>query len=364
MRISSIRITDFRNYAKGELCPCDGVTVLWGDNAQGKTALLESVVLACTGRSHRTPRDRELIRYDQPFSRVQITAARLDGTHEVEMILRPDTRKTVKVNGKALARTGELMGHISGVLFAPEDLRMVKDGPGERRRFMDMELSQIRPSYYYALQSYQRALLQRNRLLRDIPENPALRDTLPEWEAQLARFGEIIMRQRAEFLLRLSEAARENHLEISGGKETLAAIYAPALEGFDALPKAIAATREKDIRRGTTTVGPHRDDILITLNGTDARSFGSQGQQRTAALSMKLAELDIMRAELGESPVLMLDDVMSELDPGRRRLLLSRIRDIQTIVTCTDPEDLSGAQVGASYRIVSGEIVGEGGGRG
>ncbi len=174
MRITSIQLADFRNYPRAELRPCEGITVLYGDNAQGKTALLESVVLSCTGRSHRTPRDRELIRWGCDAGRVLVRAERRDGSHEVEMLLSQQKRKTVKVNGGALQRTGELMGHVNGVLFAPEDLRMVKDGPAERRRFIDMELSQIRPSYYYALQRYAHALMQRNQLLRDIAQDPRL----------------------------------------------------------------------------------------------------------------------------------------------------------------------------------------------
>ena len=366
MRITSIQLTDFRNYERAELRPCEGITVLYGNNAQGKTALLESVVLSCTGRSHRTPRDRELIRWGQEAGRVFVRAERRDGSHEVEMLLSQQKRKTVKVNGRALQRTGELMGHVSGVLFAPEDLRTVKDGPAERRRFIDMELSQIRPAYYYALQRYAHALMQRNRLLRDIPLTPALRDTLPDWDSQLARHGADIMAMRAEFVRGVSEAAHENHLEISGGLEDLRVKYVPSLDAGDedpaqALFGALSVAREIDIRRGTTTVGPHRDDLLLTLSGMDVRVYGSQGQQRTTALSLKLAELDIMRRELGEPPVLMLDDVMSELDPKRRRHLLRRLEGVQTIVTCTDLSDLAEAEIGAAWRIQGGAIRPEGG---
>ena len=366
MRITSIQLADFRNYPRAELRPCEGITVLYGDNAQGKTALLESVVLSCTGRSHRTPRDRELIRWGQETGRVYIQAQRQDGSHEVEMLLSQQKRKIVKVNGRVLQRTGELMGHVSGVLFAPEDLRIVKDGPAERRRFIDMELSQIRPAYYYALQRYAHALMQRNKLLRDAPLNPALRDTLQDWDAQLARHGAAVMAMRRAFVSRISEAAHENHLEISGGQEDLRARYLPSLEAEDddleaALLQALAVARETDIRRGVTSVGPHRDDLMLTLSGMDARVYGSQGQQRSTALSLKLAELDIMRRELGEAPVLMLDDVMSELDPQRRRHLLGRLEGIQTIVTCTDLSDLAEAEIGAAWRIHGGEISAEGG---
>ena len=363
MHITRLELRQFRNYEEAELRPCEGVTVLYGNNAQGKTALLEAIVLSCTGRSHRTSRDKELIRWGQEMGRVFVQAEKRDGSHEVEMLLSSLRRKAVRVNGSALQRTGELMGHVNGVLFAPEDLRMVKDGPAERRRFIDMELSQIKPSYYYALQHYAHALMQRNRLLRDIAVKPSLSDMLEDWDAQLARHGAAIMRARQGFIALISEAAHENHLEISGGQEDLKARYVPSLDAQDepeqALMKALRVARDVDIRRGTTSVGPHRDDLLLTLSGMDVRVYGSQGQQRTTALSLKLAELDIMRREIGEWPVLMLDDVMSELDPRRRRQLLGRLNGIQTIVTCTDMSDLAEAEIGAAWRIQNGTIVDE-----
>ena len=358
MRITSLEVINFRNYESARLAPCDGVTVLFGDNAQGKTALLEAVVLSCTGRSHRTPFDRELIRWGESQGRVAVTTLRRDGSHDVEMLLNQRCRKTVKVNGSSLGRTGELMGHVSGVLFAPEDLRLVKDGPGERRRFVDMALSQIRPTYYYELQRYAHALAQRNRLLKDIALNPGLDATLDDWDAQLALHGAMISRARGEYLTRVAEAARLIHADITGGREALSAAYEPSVPSPDreALLEALQTAREIDKRRGTTTVGPHRDDVALTLNGTDARAYGSQGQQRTAALSLKLAELEIMSREIGETPVLLLDDVMSELDPQRRRQLLTRLRGVQTIVTCTDLSDLAEADIGAAWRVREGHI--------
>ena len=363
MHITKIQLNNFRNYETAEIAPCPGVTVLYGNNAQGKTALVEAVILCCTGRSHRTPRDKELIRWEQPFGKVRVEVKRSDGSHEIELNLNPTTRKTVKIGGRTLQRTGELMGHLNGVLFAPEDLRIVKDGPAERRRFVDMELSQIRPGYYYALQLYARALNQRNHLLREIMINPSLRDTLDEWDAQLARYGADIMERRRNFISLISESAKESHREISGGAERLTAAYQPAIASEesgaalrDTIMRALRLSRDNDIRRGTSTVGPHRDDLTLLLSGMDVRMYGSQGQQRTAALSLKLAELDIMHRELGEWPVLLLDDVMSELDPGRRRQLLKRFEGVQTIVTCTDMSDLAEAEIGAAYRIDHGTI--------
>ncbi len=363
MHITRIKLNNFRNYEAGEIAPCPGVTVLYGNNAQGKTAMVEAVILCCTGRSHRTPRDKELIRWEQPGGHVRVEVERNDGSHEIDLALNPATRKTVKIGGRTLQRTGELMGHLNGVLFAPEDLRIVKDGPAERRRFIDMELSQIRPGYYYALQHYTRALTQRNCLLREIALKPGLRDTLDEWDAQIAKYGADIMERRRNFIARISESAEESHREISGGAERLTAAYQPSIlseESGAALQatilRALKLSRENDIRRGTSTVGPHRDDLMLLLSGMDVRVYGSQGQQRTAALSLKLAELDIMHKEIGEWPVLLLDDVMSELDPGRRRQLLKRFEGVQTIVTCTDMSDLAEAEIGAAYRVENGTI--------
>ena len=268
----------------------------------------------------------------------------------------------MRIDGKLLRRSGELMGMISTVLFAPEDLSLVKSGPGERRRFIDMELSQIRPVYYYSLQRYNRALKQRNNLLRELPGRPSLAATLDSWDEILVSEGAQIVRMRAEFVEKLSAFAGEHHRHITDGREELGCRYAGCTDAGEALrgmAEGLARARARDMQAGTTTFGPHRDDLMLEIGGRDVRAFGSQGQQRTTALSLKLAELDIMRREIGEWPVLMLDDVMSELDPRRRRQLLGRLKGIQTIVTCTDMSDLAEAEIGAAWRIQNGTIVSE-----
>jgi len=359
MRIRSIRLTGFRNYDEAEIFPCDGVTVFTGNNAQGKTNILESVYLCCTGRSHRTTHDKELIKTDHDFARVEVKAERSDGMHDVELLFSRMGRRRIKVFGNTVSRSGELLGHVTGVLFSPEDLRMVKDGPSERRRFVDMELSQLRPSYYYALQRYNRALKQRGALLKEAAINPNQSlDTMDLWDQELSESGSVIMTMRRSFIQKLSLRAQETHSHVSAGIEKMLVRYEPSIsfeEEGRALSERILASlrnaRSTDIRRQITSVGPHRDDVCIFLNGMDARAYGSQGQVRTCALSMKLSELEIMREESGEAPVLMLDDVMSELDPGRRRLLLSRLSGVQTLVTCTDIEDLAGADCGKILRV-------------
>ena len=360
MTIERIELNNYRNYTRAQVEPCPGITVFIGPNAQGKTNLLEAVYLCCTGRSHRTRVDRQLIRWESDRARVHIVCRRKDGPHEVEILLDPQEKKQVRVGGKSIARSGELMGHVNGVLFAPEDLRMVKDGPAERRRFLDMELSQISPAYYYNLQRYNRALKQRGALLRTGSASVAQLDV---WDGQLCTWGAKIMLARRDFIIRLGERAGKIHDGISGGKEALRCEYKTQVapdKPEDALRESLAEellrAREEDLRRQISTVGPHHDDMVLKLNGTDVRAFGSQGQQRTCALSMKLSELQVMRDATGEYPVLMLDDVMSELDPERRRQLLGQLDGVQTMITCTDLEDLAGAPVGRRYRVENGSV--------
>ena len=354
MRIIRAKLNHFRNYASCEFEPCSGVNVLLGDNGQGKTNLLEAMYLCCTGRSHRTRQDRELIGWDADFASVQVQAEKNDGSHEVEIIMPAAGKRRIKIAGREASRSGELMGHVTGVLFSPEDLRTVKDGPAERRRMIDMTLAQLKPAYYYALQRYNRALKQRNEVLRAANLNPSLMATLDMWDEQLASAGSELMRHRRSYIQQLSAAAEETYAEIAGGREKLTVRYQPSVTLGDDVRSnmdALIAVRESDVRRMTTSVGVHRDEVMLCIDGREVRSFGSQGQQRTTALSLRLSEMMVMKDEMGEWPVLMLDDVMSELDPSRRRQLIARLEGIQTIVTCTDIDDLAGAEIGAAWRV-------------
>ena len=360
MIITRAQLNNYRSYASCELAPCEGVNVLLGDNGQGKTNVLEALYLCCTGRSHRTRQDRELIRWGAHCATGRVEAERRDGGHEVELQLPALGRRRIKVFGQEIARSGELLGHVTGVLFSPEDLRTVKDGPAERRRFVDMALSQIKPAYYYALQRYARALKQRNETLKAIAAQPALAATLDAWDEQLAVAGAELTRHRRAYIQRLDSVASGTHRDIAEGRERLEIRYVPSVAMGDdaqAIMEALFGARESDLRRMTTSVGPHRDDVQLLVEGRDVRAFGSQGQQRTAALAMRLSELDVMREQLDEWPMLMLDDVMSELDPGRRRQLIGRLKGIQTFITCTDTDDLAGAQVGRAWRVENGALL-------
>ena len=362
MVVSTLSLNHFRNYDQALIEPDAGVTVFTGPNAQGKTNILEALHLCCLGRSHRTARDEELIQWGQPNARVLVRTQQRDGTHEVSILLSrtQKKKKTVRIGTRQAERIGELLGHVCGVLFSPEDLQIVKQGPAERRRFLDMQLSQLRPAYFYALQRAVRTLNQRNALLKDIARNPSLLPTLDMWDEQLAVNGALIYENRREAIEKLGERARQAHASLTGGREELNLRYisqiGDASNAYDALLEKLHAARNEDLRRMTTTVGVHRDDMGITINGKEARTFASQGQQRSAVLSLKLAQLEWAGMESGEAPILMLDDVMSELDPGRRRQLIERIDKVQTFVTCTDLSDLAGARQGAVYRVESGKL--------
>ena len=365
MRVKTIRLQNFRNYERAWVTPDEGVTVFTGPNAQGKTNIVEALHLCCLGRSHRTARDDELIRWGCEEALVRTETTQRDGTHEVTILLskRQKKKKNVRIGSRQAERIGELLGHVCGVLFSPEDLQIVKSGPAERRRFIDMELSQLRPAYFYALQRAVRALNQRNALLKEIARDSSLLKTLDMWDEQLAACGGEIVRCRRDAVLSLGKSAREAHASLTGGRETLDVRYvsqaAEAENPGEALLRLLHAARSEDLRRMTTTVGVHRDDLHITIDGKEARTYGSQGQQRSAVLSLKLAELELAERVRGEAPILMLDDVMSELDPGRRCQLIERIDRVQTFVTCTDLSDLAGARQGRVYRVENGHLLGE-----
>ena len=363
MQVTDVRLVNFRNYASLSLHPDSGLCVLTGENAAGKTNVLESIFLCALGRSHRTSRDAELIREGEEGAYVGLTLRTLGGTRSIEARLRSGERKKLAVDGAPLTRSGELMGCLNVVMFAPEDLQLVKDGPAERRRFLDMEISQRKPKYYYALQQYNLALRQRNALLKDTGMNVAP-GAIDPWNEQLAVLGAGIALERAEHAARLSDVARTLHETLSDGQEQLTLTYQPNLP-LDDPTRVIDAARvlleqsvERDVYRGFTTVGPHRDDLGLSLNGRDARVYGSQGQQRTVVLSMKLAELEILRQDRGEPPVLLLDDVFSELDKRRQQMLVIAVQGCQTFLTCTHLEELAeaGAERMQVYSVQNGDI--------
>lgn len=348
MHLASLQLLHFRNYSELSARFSPGLNVIFGDNAQGKTNLLEAIAFLATGKSHRTSRDQELIQEGHTALTARAAVERRTGELGLELTLGHDSRKQLKINGIAEKKIARLVGNLAVVFFSPDDLQLLKGSPAGRRRFLDIELSQISQTYLYHLMSYNRTLAQRNTLLKQDPVDPAL---LSIYDDQLLQSGAELVVRRAEAVRRLSILAAQYHGLLSEGKEVLRLEYqsqgaepeqAPgAPEVFERLLSQMQQRRREEIRRQITLVGPHRDDVGFWINERDARLYGSQGQQRTAVLALKMAELQFMAEELGEYPVLLLDDVASELDPHRRHYLLNAVREgIQTFVTCTDLDDL------------------------
>lgn len=360
MKFTSLRLQQFRNYPFLELHPGEGVTVLYGPNGSGKTNLLEAMHLLSLGRSHRTAQDQEMIATGQHVAIVHGQTERLDGNHEVEVRLYPfeKPRKRVLLWGKPASRIADLMGHATVVMFSPEDLRIVRDGPAARRRFVDMQLSQIRPSYVKALKTYLTTLENRNALLKQAKYGSAadLENELAAWDEQLAAAAAPIVNARRWFLSELSGYASRQYADISeNSAEPFAIRYTGPLAETDTpyrdMLAGLTRTRKEDMQRLFTHFGPHRDDVAMTLCGKELRAFGSQGQLRTAVLSLKLGEISLIDNEMGELPTLLLDDVFSELDIRRRSALLRATEHLQTFLSCTDKQDAAGAHAERFLRV-------------
>jgi len=346
--LASLQLHHFRNYEALAVQFSPGLNVIHGDNAQGKTNLLEAIYFLATGKSHRSTHDQELIQQGADGLSAKATVVRKTGDLSLELALGHDSRKQLKINGIAEKKIARLVGNLAAVFFAPDDLQLLKGPPAGRRRFLDIELSQISQTYLYHLISYNRALAQRNSLLKQEPVDTGL---LSVYDEQLLSAGAQLIARRAQAVLQLAAIAQRFHRLLSEGKEVLRLEYQSqgaepcqtpgAAEVYERLHSLLQQRRREEIRRQVTLVGPHRDDLAFWIDDRDARSFGSQGQQRTAVLSLKLAELEFMREEIGEYPILLLDDVASELDPHRRNYLLNAVEDgVQTFVSCTDLEDL------------------------
>ncbi len=360
MHFTSLTLRQFRNHPSLTLAPSEGITVLYGANGAGKSNVLEAMHLLSLGRSHRTTADREMIAQGESVAFIRGETLRLDGKHDVEVRLYPfeKPQKRVLLFGKPALRIGDMMGHATCVMFSPEDIRIVRDGPAARRRFVDMQLSQIRPSYLKALKTYLTVLESRNALLKAQRQSPmADFDTqLETWDEQLAGAAVYVVEHRRWFLSELSENAAAQYALISEDPlETFQLRYTGPLAANDqpyrAMLSGLKRTRAEDLQRQFTSFGPHRDDVAMLLCGKELRAFGSQGQLRTAVLSMKLGELTLIEREMGEFPTLLLDDVFSELDLKRRNALLKSTEGVQTFLTCTDKQDAAGARADVFLRV-------------
>ncbi len=340
MKVIRLTLKNFRNYEAEEFSFADGINILTGANAQGKTNAAEALFFLCTGYSPRANhRDKVVIKNGEESAEISGTAESVYGSVTVKICFFSD-KKRVFINGVETLKIGELLGNINSVYFNPSELKLVQESPEDRRRFMNVSLSQMSKNYFYALQRYNKILSQRNNLLKT-PDPFVIKETLPVWDAQLVKYAAVIIKARNGFLSEIAPIAELKHAYLSDGKETLKMKTESGYSGEEdeiafELKRDLANAMEKDMRLGFTSIGPHRDDIKFILNGADARIYGSQGQQRTVALSLKLAEADTFKARSGEYPVLILDDVLSELDKSRQRKLLAATEGIQTIFTAAD----------------------------
>lgn len=358
MNISRLQLNYFRNYRNASIDLCPGVNVFSGNNAQGKTNLLEAVYFMSLGKSMRTPRDKELIMWEHDRGRVRADVVKSTGSKSVEIVLDKSVNKRVAVNGMPISRIGELMGVITTVLFSPDEIAIIKETPQKRRKFIDIALCQLSKSYFYTLSDYNKILAQRNKLLK---KNAPI-TALEVWDIQLADLGAKIAHTRREFIKRLEKFTEKNHLFLSSDKEQLSIGYeGMAGDSVDEIKDNFKAmlieSREIDYRHGYSHCGVQTDDLVVMLDGVDVRKYGSQGQQRSCALSLKLAEMDLYRESMGEYPVLLLDDVFSELDITRRQRLAQAVSGFQTIITCTHltPEVKKCFSDAAEFSVQSGK---------
>ena len=334
-----------------------GTNIFHGENAQGKTNILESVYLCGTTKSHKGSKDREMIRFEEEEAHICMNLDK-DGSHyKIDMHLKKNKPKGIAINGLAIRSAAELLGIGNFVFFSPEDLNIIKNGPGERRRFVDLELCQLSKVYLYHLSNYNKILNQRNKLLKEIAFCPDYLDMLDVWDEQMVTYGMKVIEERENFVRRLNEIVYGIHKKLSGDREELKIHYEKNVEASE-FAKILRENREKDLKWKTTQAGPHRDDLCFMIKEIDIRRFGSQGQQRTAALSLKLAEIELVKQEIKDTPVLLLDDVLSELDSNRQKYLLDSIHDIQTLITCTGIDEFveNRFEINKIFRVVDGVV--------
>jgi DNA replication and repair protein RecF len=357
MNIRSIELKNFRNYENLEISFDEGTNILFGDNAQGKTNILEAAYMSGTTKSHKGSRDKEMIRFGEEEAHLKTVVARGGREYQIDMHLKKNRAKGIAIDKIPIKKASELFGILNIVFFSPEDLNIIKNGPAERRRFLDSELCQLDRIYLADLTNYNKILAQRNKLLKDMIYRPGLSDTLPVWDMQLIETGKKIIRRRKQFVDELREIVSDIHYRISGGKEELFLKYDPNIDDIffeDELSRA----KEKDKKLCQTSVGPHRDDLLFSIGDVDIRKYGSQGQQRTSALSLKLSEIELVRKSISDTPVLLLDDVLSELDSSRQNYLLNNISDTQTIITCTGLDEFvrNRFTVNRVFEVIAGHV--------
>lgn len=360
MIVKSIDLKNFRNYEIEHIEFDNNTNIFYGDNAQGKTNILEAIFLSGTSKSHKGSKDFEMISFDNEEAHIKTIITRKDIDYRIDMHIKKNKAKGIAINGVPVKKALDLYGVVNIIFFSPEDLNIIKNGPSGRRKFMDMVLCQLNKVYANNLINYNKTIDQRNKLLKDIYYNPSLKDTLDIWDSQIVKFGSEIISKRKEFIEKLNYIISPIHSKLSGGKEQLTISYEPSVE-VNNFEKELTNYRERDIKVKATEIGPHRDDVVFMINGIDIRKYGSQGQQRTTALSLKLAEIELVKEITGDNPILLLDDVLSELDSNRQNYLLNSINDVQTIITCTGLDDFINNRfsINSIFKVVNGRVFKE-----
>ncbi len=359
MKVVSLQIKNFRNYKNLNVNFDDNVNVFIGKNAQGKTNLLESIYFCCIGKSFKSAKDKDLICWGEDTGKIKMTTQKKYRDVTVEVNLSKAKKKSVKINDIPIKKIGDLIGEVNVVFFSPQELKLVKESPDERRRFMDIDISQSNKRYFYQLSRYEKILANRNKLFKNCSTLDAVKETVDIWDRALVTAAKFLAFERKKFVEEILPFAVAAHHFISGGKEELAITYKCGCgvsldEKFEEnMSKLLKKNLEKDYKLGYTSIGVHRDDLDIFLNGTEVKNFGSQGQQRTVALSLKLAELEALKQRQGEYPILLLDDVFSELDTERQARLLKFVGRTQTFITCTDERNLEGK----NFVVKDGNII-------
>lgn len=334
--------------------------IFYGDNAQGKTNILEAVYLSGTTKSHRGTKDKDMIQFGANESHIETIVEKNGIKYQIDMHLKKNSPKGIAINKITIRKASELFGIINIVFFSPEDLNIIKNGPGERRRFIDLELSQLDKVYLNNLSNYNRIVNQRNHLLKEIDYNKGALETLDIWDIQLIQYGNKIIERRQKFIEEINKIISNIHKKLTGNREDIKIVYEPS-NGALSFEQALLKNKEKDLRIKSTSVGPHRDDIAFLVSDIDIRKYGSQGQQRTAALSLKLSEIELVKQSIHDTPVLLLDDVLSELDKHRQNYLLDSIHDIQTLITCTGVDEFVNHRfsINKVFHVQNGQVTKE-----
>ena len=334
--------------------------IFYGDNAQGKTNILEAVYLSGTTKSHRGTKDKDMIQFGANESHIETIVEKNGIKYQIDMHLKKNSPKGIAINKIPIRKASELFGIIHIVFFSPEDLNIIKNGPGERRRFIDLELSQLDKVYLNNLSNYNRIVNQRNHLLKEIDYNKGALETLDIWDIQLIQYGNKIIERRQKFIEEINKIISNIHKKLTGNREDIKIVYEPS-NGALSFEQALLKNKEKDLRIKSTSVGPHRDDIAFLVSDIDIRKYGSQGQQRTAALSLKLSEIELVKQSIHDTPVLLLDDVLSELDKHRQNYLLDSIHDIQTLITCTGVDEFVNHRfsINKVFHVQNGQVTKE-----